>query len=152
MAQREFLVAVDLADGADEVLTAARQLAEAQDGKLRVINVVRPLNLVYRDLGLAPVAANYENFEANVLASAEANLIELASEYGVTAENCTVLLGSPASEIRSHAEDRGSEIIVIGTHGRHGLGLLLGSTANAVLHGVPCDIFIVRIHPASATS
>ncbi|HCB13498.1 MAG TPA: universal stress protein, partial [Gammaproteobacteria bacterium] len=27
----------------------------------------------------------------------------------------------------------------------HGLSLLLGSTANAVLHGAPCDVLAVRI-------
>jgi universal stress protein A len=34
---------------------------------------------------------------------------------------------------------------VIGTHGRHGLGLLLGSTVNAVLHGLDTDALAVRI-------
>ena len=35
--------------------------------------------------------------------------------------------------------------LVVGSHGRHGLALLLGSTANAVLHGAPCDVLAVRI-------
>ena len=35
--------------------------------------------------------------------------------------------------------------IAIGGHGRHGLALLLGSTANAVLHGATCDVLAVRI-------
>ncbi|MEO2178254.1 MAG: universal stress protein, partial [bacterium] len=30
-------------------------------------------------------------------------------------------------------------------HGRHGLALLLGSTANGVLHGAPCDVLAVRV-------
>jgi universal stress protein A len=36
-------------------------------------------------------------------------------------------------------------LIVIGTHGQKGLQLLLGSTANAVLHGAGCDVLAVRI-------
>ena len=38
-----------------------------------------------------------------------------------------------------------ADLIVLGTHGRHGLGLLLGSTASGVLHGCPCDVLTVRI-------
>jgi universal stress protein A len=38
--------------------------------------------------------------------------------------------------------------IVIGTHGQKGLQLLLGSTANAVLHGAGCDVLSVRIGAA----
>jgi universal stress protein A len=33
----------------------------------------------------------------------------------------------------------------VGSHGRHGLALLLGSTANSVLHGSPCDVLAVRV-------
>ena len=43
------------------------------------------------------------------------------------------------------ARQQGVDLIVIGGHGRHGLALLLGSTANAVLHGAPCDGLAVRI-------
>ncbi len=38
-----------------------------------------------------------------------------------------------------------ADLIVLGTHGRHGLGLILGSTANGVLHGASCDVLAVRI-------
>ncbi len=37
------------------------------------------------------------------------------------------------------------DLIIIGTHGQHGIALLLGSTANAVLHGVSCDVLAVRV-------
>jgi universal stress protein A len=35
--------------------------------------------------------------------------------------------------------------VVVGSHGRHGLALLLGSTANGVLHGSPTDVLAVRV-------
>jgi universal stress protein A len=43
------------------------------------------------------------------------------------------------------AEELDADLIVLGTHGRHGLGLMLGSTANAVLHGAPCDVLAVKV-------
>ena len=42
-------------------------------------------------------------------------------------------------------EEAGADIIVVGSHGRHGLALLLGSTANGVLHGASCDVLAVRV-------
>ena len=53
--------------------------------------------------------------------------------------------GRPAVEIKALAEEIEADLIVIGTHGQSGLGLLLGSTANGVLHGVSCDVLTIRI-------
>jgi universal stress protein A len=53
--------------------------------------------------------------------------------------------GQPRQEIHRLAEEQGCDLIVVGSHGRHGLALLLGSTANDVLHGAPCDVLAVRL-------
>jgi universal stress protein A len=37
------------------------------------------------------------------------------------------------------------DLIVVGSHGRHGLALIFGSTSNSVLHGASCDVLAVRI-------
>ena len=38
-----------------------------------------------------------------------------------------------------------TDLIVVGSHGRYGLALLMGSTANGVLHGATCDVLAVRV-------
>ena len=43
------------------------------------------------------------------------------------------------------AEEQSVDLIIIGSHGRHGLALLLGSTANAVLHHAKIDVLAVRV-------
>jgi len=148
MAKRPFLVAVDLTEEADEVMAAARKLADELNGKLTVVTVVRPVTMTYGDIGMGPITTNTVDFETEALNQAETRLTKLGAQHGVAAADCKIVLGSPAHEIRRLAEELATEIIVIGTHGRHGLGLVLGSTANAVLHGVPCDVLVVRIHPA----
>jgi universal stress protein A len=40
------------------------------------------------------------------------------------------------------------ELIVLGTHGQKGVQLLLGATANSVLHGADCDVLAVRVYDA----
>ena len=54
--------------------------------------------------------------------------------------------GVPGQEIVRIAEQEHIDLIVVGSHGRHGLALLLGSTANSVLHHAGCDVMAVRLH------
>ncbi|MDA1073882.1 MAG: universal stress protein, partial [Proteobacteria bacterium] len=83
--------------------------------------------------------------EAEAIKQAKAQLAEYAAEFDIARADVVVRVGAPGYEIRAAAEELGADLIVIGTHGKHGLGLLLGSTANSVLHGVPCDTLAVRV-------
>lgn len=58
--------------------------------------------------------------------------------------------GSIKAGILRVAEEIEADLIILGTHGRHGVDLLLGSTANSVLHGTPCDVLAVRIKAAES--
>ncbi len=147
MSYKQILVGIDLTEEADEVLAAARSVADEQNAKLTSLTVVKPLAHVYGGLDMAPFANGSIAFEKEAVKQALEQLSEMSAKYGIKADNAKVCLGSPAFEIRTLADELGADLIVIGTHGRHGLGLLLGSTANAVLHGVPCDVLAVKIHP-----
>lgn len=54
-------------------------------------------------------------------------------------------MGEPREEIIRIAEQENVDLIVVGSHGEHGLALLLGSTANSVLHYAKCDVLAVRL-------
>ena len=149
MATRNFLVAVDMTDEAEDVLQAARELANRLDADLTAVTVVRPMSMVYGEIGLGPFVTGAINIQDEAVKSAKTELTAMGERHDIDAARCKVLLGAPAVEIRNLAEEANADLIVIGTHGRHGLGLMLGSTANAVLHGVPCDVYAVRIRPKS---
>lgn len=54
-------------------------------------------------------------------------------------------VGKPASEIVRTAKEWSADIIVIGSHGRHGIQrALLGSVAEAVMRHAPCPVLVVR--------
>jgi nucleotide-binding universal stress UspA family protein len=58
--------------------------------------------------------------------------------------------GIPAEEIVKVASDRGCDLIVMGTHGRTGVGrLLLGSVAEEVMRKAPCPVLTLK-HPLPA--
>jgi universal stress protein A len=78
---------------------------------------------------------------------ATAWLSDLAKRNGIDASAVNVIIGTPAVEIRRMAEKLDADLIVLGTHGRHDLGLMLGSTANAVLHGAPCNVLAIKCAP-----
>ena len=59
--------------------------------------------------------------------------------------NQWLLWGIPKQEIINVAEQQQVDLIVVGSHGRHGLALLLGSTANSILHTAKCDVLAVRL-------
>ncbi len=59
--------------------------------------------------------------------------------------------GDAATEIIALAQDVKSELIVMGTHGRTGVGrLLLGSVAEAVLRRAPCPVLTLKMPFPSA--
>lgn len=56
-----------------------------------------------------------------------------------------ILMGAPALAILQEAEASGPDLILMGSHGRHGVTrFLLGSVSHAVLHRAPCPLLIVR--------
>lgn len=145
MAYQHVLVAVDLSDESDQVMVRAKEVAENHNAKLSVITVIKPLSQVYGGLSMAPLAGASVSFEAQAMEQAKTRLEQLAARFGIASTDAHVPLGSPANEIQATAESLDSDLIVIGTHGRKGLDRLLGSTANAVLHGVRRDVLAVRL-------
>ncbi|HEY2585475.1 MAG TPA: universal stress protein [Tepidisphaeraceae bacterium] len=63
---------------------------------------------------------------------------------GTSGVERSVREGDAARELLSAAADWNADLIVIGTHGRHGLGrLILGSTAERVACKAPCPVLCV---------
>jgi universal stress protein A len=145
MAYRHILVAVDLSEESVLVLERARAEADQHGARLSVLSVVKPLTQVYGGIEIAPLASGAASFEEQAVAQARARLADMAGRYRVAPADAHVLLGAPAYDIREFARTSGADLIVIGTHGRHGLGLLLGSTASSVLHGVDRDVLVVPV-------
>ena len=73
-------------------------------------------------------------------------MAELAARLGIESAPRRLEGGATRGEVIRAAEEEGCDLIVVGSHERHGLALLLGSTANAILHHAPCDVLAVRIH------
>ncbi len=76
---------------------------------------------------------------------ARARLSELLEGMDIPEENQHVLIGMPDTETHRLANEQDIDLIVVGSNGRHGFQLLLGSVSSGVLHGSPCDVLAVRV-------
>lgn len=142
---QKILVAVDLSSESEVVLQKARLIAEP-DTEIHLVYVQEPMDNVY--VGIVPQSAAFSglgDLEAQLGEELKQKLTALGEKFTIESDHLHILNGSPAHEIHRFAEENDIQLIVIGTHGQKGLQLLLGSTANAVLHGAGCDVLSVRI-------
>lgn len=140
---RHILAAVDFGSDSGQVLGRATALARALGARLSLVHVVEFLQF---DLASELVLPQDVQLEAQMVEAAKRRLAAMAADIDVGGPvNQWVELGATKQEIVRIAATQGVDLIVIGSHGRHGIGRLLGSTANAVLHGAGCDVLAVRI-------
>jgi universal stress protein A len=139
---RKILVAVDLSPEARSVFARACELRGLYGSELYLIHVVEPI-VLGGDYDLVPVMP--VEIEETLLQRAKGYLGTLVGEMNIADVQQVVEIGSVKHEILRFAEEQDCDLIVIGAHGRHGVATLLGSTANAVLHGTKCDVLCVRL-------
>ena len=151
MAYRNVLAAVDITDEAEEILKAAREIATDKKSTISVVTVLRPMAEFYVNLYSTLEDNAGIGIDSKAVEHATAWLSDLAKRSGIDASAVNVIVGTPAVEIRRMAEKLEADLIVLGTHGRHGLGLMLGSTANAVLHGAPCNVLAIKMRADGST-
>ena len=136
------LLAVDLSPVTDTVTRQAIELCQAFKARLSLVHVVE---FTQMDLSNDLVLPQELEIDQELMKRSKQRLEELAENLGIEKSECFVSQGSTRREILRLAKELNTNLIVIGSHGREGIQRLLGSTANAVLHGAPCDVLAVRI-------
>ncbi|MCF3191824.1 universal stress protein [Pseudomonas bubulae] len=142
MPYEHILVAVDLTDECDPVINRASESAKANGAKLSLIHIVEPMAMAFG----GDVPMDLSQLQQQQFDQAKERLERLIAKYPQLHKDfCHLNYGQPRQEIHALAKAQKCDLIVVGSHGRHGLALLLGSTANDVLHGAPCDVLAVSL-------
>lgn len=136
------LVAVDLSQDSAMILDRARDLAKKYEAQLSMVHVMEPIAVGY---AVEVSSLDIEGLHEEASHQARNTLLEMGSNVGIPENRLHTLLGQPAREIKELASNLGSDLIIMGGHGRHGWELLFGSTSTGVSHGVECDLLIVRV-------
>jgi len=159
---KNILVAVDLEGGSEQVLAKAAELAGGGcncncDGDCSC-QCHHKSNVFLLNVGHFPVPTyagvygggayggpefyvDFNDIRENLLP----NLESMAIEHKLNNVSALVEFGRPTDLIVEVAERENIDLIVLGSHGKHGVALLLGSTADGVLHHAQCDVLAVRI-------
>ncbi|HSW92902.1 MAG TPA: universal stress protein [Gammaproteobacteria bacterium] len=136
---KHILLATDLTDDTDFIIAKVRGMRGFTGAQLSLIHVVEPLpGYSYAYLGI-------EDIEGQLIEESKTALAKLGEQLGVNVKDQFVEIGPTKSRVLEVAQTVGVDLIICGSHGRHGLSLLLGSTANAILHGAKCDVLTVRL-------
>lgn len=136
------LVAIDLSPETEKVLEQAVELSRQNGAALSLVTVVERVTSFYdTEFGFPETP----DLEQNLSDKAMERLVQIQQEHQISDAKGYVRIGAAKHEIIDLAHDLDADLIVIGSHGRHGLQLLLGSTANGVMHLATCDVLAVRV-------
>lgn len=138
---QKILVAIDLTEEAPQVLKKAVEVSKAHGAQLMLAHVVEPVGYAYG----GDIPMDLTELQDQLDKAAKDQLSQYGEQYGISKENQVVTVGRPESEIHRLSKEQNVDLVIVGSHGRKGFQLLLGSTANGVLHGTVCDVLAIRI-------
>jgi len=142
---RKILVPIDFSPHSGEALRVAAEMAKMYDASITVTSVFQPAIYPLPEGAILPSPIAHTDALARTR-----ELLERAVEQATTASGMPVeaklLQGVPFVEIVGLARSGGFDLIVMGTHGRTGIGhALLGSVAEKVVRKAPCAVLTLRM-------
>jgi nucleotide-binding universal stress UspA family protein len=145
---KHILVAVDGSDTSNLALREAMKLAKEQQAALRLVHVVDETP-AYMTTDTPYFLADYQKAMREVGQKVLATCAATARQAGVEVDTKFVILEVLAQRIcdaiNEEAKHWPADLIVIGTHGRHGFNhLLLGSVAEGVIRLAVKPVLVIR--------
>lgn len=145
---KHILFATELHESKSYIEDKVTELQSFSQAKLSVIHVVEPIPDTYYsgEYGVIPGLDSVDSIGTTKILKERATevLQPMIKRLGITAQDLHIPIGQTSEEILTFSEQEHVDLIITGSHGVHGLQLLLGSTANAILHGAKCDVLAVR--------
>lgn len=147
---KHLLVAVDGSQTSKNALKHAIGLANVEQAELTLVNVANPAEY----MALAPEFLQHESYEGAALADgnkvldqAEKMAAEVLPKYKI--HRHLIIANKGAKEMAqllvAYADQQGSDLIILGTHGRSGLmHLLMGSFAETVMRESHLPLLVIR--------
>ncbi|MDF2866669.1 MAG: universal stress protein [Gammaproteobacteria bacterium] len=137
------LLATDLSEDSEAVAKRALFIATRANARFSIAHIIEPTPMMY---GGGEFAIPLDvGLEETLQQEIQKKLAEQASRLGISAEYQYIRNGATKETLIELVNELKVDLLVLGSHDQKGLALLLGSTANALLHAMPCDILAVRV-------
>jgi universal stress protein A len=141
---RNIACCVDFSENAKSAFDTALELAKRFQATLHILHVLPPpVNPLLEE---AEWMMPEEPKKALFLKVEEKIQQDYVSRIGENVKFESVVLdGHVSSEILRFLEKKDIDLVVVGSYGASGMGLVLfGSVANSIAHKAPCSVMIVR--------
>lgn len=139
---QNILCAIDFSKSSHAAFLRASELANLYEAKLTLFHVVEYFPEDRSNVQIAPENVDPKTYREE---QAQSSLSELIQGSGCKNVGKEVRFSTHSArhEIVRYTDEQNVDLIVIASHGHHGITALLGSTANSVLHSVSCDVLVV---------
>jgi nucleotide-binding universal stress UspA family protein len=141
----KILTAIDFSENSEHAFEYALTLAKQFQAELTIMHVINePVDL----RGFYVPHISFEQLEKEIEEGAEKMMEKFCQTRmgAFTNYQTAIVTGIPYEEIIRKAEDTGSSLIVLGTHGRTGLDhIIFGSTAERVVRSASCPVLTIRM-------
>jgi nucleotide-binding universal stress UspA family protein len=140
---RHILIPTDGSEPAERGVAHGLALAKSLGAKVSVIFVVEPFSEMSGRF--LEVVARYAELRKEQATSVLDRAANAAKEAGLSCETIRVENEQPHQAIIAAAEDKGCDLIVMSSHGRSGLSVLLvGSVTNKVLTQAKTPVLVCQ--------
>lgn len=140
---KNILLSTDFSVYSDMAAKRALQIAGQHGANLYVLHAVE--DLTYYNEAYDPVVAYIPLSDDFRMEQAQEHMQKFCERNNLGKDvEFETQWGNPKRSIISWAHEKKSDLIVMGSHGRHGIERLLGSVSTFVLHKASCDVLIVK--------
>jgi universal stress protein A len=138
------LLATDLESESRYVQDKAASIQKLTGAKMSIIHIIEP-TISALSLDEYSYGAGYQETVESLTKAAKELLAPIIKRMDIDESNMVIGTGKASREVLFYAKQKEVDLIITGSHGRHGIERLLGSTANSIIHGSKCDVLAIRM-------
>jgi len=137
----KILIAHDGSAQADKALQEASKMAVLMAAEITIMTVAP-------DLCLTEVSdSECKLITESLFSEAEGSMKKVTTDLAAMGIKADIVIkdGHPAEKIIDTAEEIGADLIVVGSHGRHGAKrFFLGSVSAKIVEHAPCHVLVIK--------
>lgn len=143
MSYQNILCVTDFSKYANAAYLRGTEIAKLYNAKLTLLHVVEYFPEDRSNIQIAPENVDPKEYREEQALSLMSEQIQ-SSKYNNVNKVVLFSTHSAKQEIIHYAKEQKNDLIIVASHGHHGIGAILGSTANAISQSSLCDVLIIR--------